>query len=283
MSLTQQQIDECGEAFNAAMVVSIPVELRNRLVIDVQSPTHAVGDAELIAGVRKVLLRGLYINALNAYLAILTASAPSSPPPVTTPHTTPPPAPTPVITESGGSSKGVRMVNPATGLICEMFISENDDGLRLNYNWLFPPGQYETFSVARLHQLGIAFETDGAISMSARNPMLAYDGSPLPDGEFDYPQGKGKNFKIYPIGFDPEDRGQATEWLSLISGTVGRGMELMTADATDDNPSMYRPKFRIKGDGSADPTRVFVGGKLRVLAIDAEGRPAYRDLRDGET
>lgn len=79
MTLSQQQIGEAGEATNAAMFNgTISAELRGRLVIDLHAATHAVGDAELIAGARKVRgdtrTNAAYLGALDAYIAILTGS-----------------------------------------------------------------------------------------------------------------------------------------------------------------------------------------------------------------
>ncbi len=73
MSLTQQQINEAGEAFNEAMSSGIiSVELRGRLVADLRNPS--AGNAELLAAARKIRQSTWsgYQAAVDAYIAMLS-------------------------------------------------------------------------------------------------------------------------------------------------------------------------------------------------------------------
>lgn len=103
MTLSQQQIDEAGEALNDALRNGvISMELRTDLWLDVHRPTP--GNAVLLAGARKVRqdsrTNPAYFSALDAYIAILAGV--SSPAPAPTPvPVTPTPTPAPVVSPAG--------------------------------------------------------------------------------------------------------------------------------------------------------------------------------------
>ncbi len=103
MSLTQQQIDEAGQAFNEAMGKVISTELRGQLVTDLRNPS--VGNQELIKAVELVKKSAWpgYVAALDAYLSILKGGAAPVPQPSqpSQPQTPAPSQPPPSAPASG--------------------------------------------------------------------------------------------------------------------------------------------------------------------------------------
>lgn len=144
-----------------------------------------------------------------------------------------------------------------------IFLSRNDNGLRVNWNWCFIG--YESFCNPYQPQAGIAIEQDGVISFGGRRPYIS-NGAVTPPGQWDYPTNAGKRFVIQPAGYgcDPANFCDHT-WI----GTPGKGasLELGTNDLTDSNGDARNSKIRISGYGSQSPVSVFVNGAMRRLII----------------
>lgn len=268
MSLTQTQIDECGEAFNAAMNKpdGISTELRGRLVIDVQSATHAVGNAELIAGIKKTIARGAYVDSLNAYLKILEsgASAPSSPPPQTPAPSQQTPAPSVPVSE--GVNGIFREIWLRAGAIVHSIInSENDGGLGICMNFSIPFGwrKGSTHTDPRKPQIVQRFEQDGVWSVSIGKSDLVPNPTTyeeLTPGEWDYDPNKatnraGKDLGVRGLALD----GRKSRNIEIFCGVPGRVVDIaaVPSGGTPNSPTGYRLRldsergiYEIAPDGS---------------------------------
>lgn len=122
MSLTQQQINEAGEAMNDGLRNGvISAELRDSLVTDLRSPT--VGNAELVAGARKVRADSrtnpAYLGGLDAYIEILTGAQQPATPVPTAPAapSTPPAAPAPVVSSATTPGAALLPANRPVGTV----------------------------------------------------------------------------------------------------------------------------------------------------------------------
>lgn len=155
---------------------------------------------------------------------------------------------------------GAITLTDSKGLVCMLFISGNDNGLRFNYNYKEPADANGTHALPNLPQVLMGVEEEGAWFVAGFKARVTAPSQ--------WERG-GKTFKLYPLGYGGD--GLTTEFVSIVSSMPGRGVEICVSDAPDNNASMYRPKLQIKGDGSANPVSMFVGGKMREVTIDFDG------------
>lgn len=192
---------------------------------------------------------------------------PSPPPsPAPSPSPSPSPAPAPLPPPPASVSGALVLTDPPEinyrngSFVIAEYLSRNDDGWRLNWNWCFIG--YESFCDPFKPQAGIAIEQDGAISFGGRRPYL-WNGSVNPAGTWDYPANSGKALVIQPAGYNCNPQFFCDHvWI----GAPGRGraVEIGTNDLSDPNPDARDTKARFEEGGVS----VFVPGKgVRRIVI----------------
>lgn len=163
----------------------------------------------------------------------------------------------------GSGDAGFIVTSGSAGKMSHMLYATEDQGLRFNYNYIQPDqgAPNGTHSDPAHRQVLMGVETDGAYFLAYFKSVNA------PEGQYET---GGKTLKIYPGGYEegagPHDtRG---EYVSFVSGIVGRGFDFGTAD---DSPDDYKMKLRIKGGGDPNPIYLVVNGEMRNVTVDADG------------
>lgn len=278
-----------------------PPEIAGRLLNFIQtvtSPESAANwgdpDRGLILGYMVATGDGVYWRSLVEDFArsirvtikpVGPGVQPPAPPPPLPPA--PPPGPSPVVVvppappaPSGGGA--ITLDNPpeltlrntlgGTRFDIGIFLSRNDNGLRVMRNWCFIG--YESFCDPYQPQTGIAIEQDGAISFSGRQAFVN------PVGRWDYPN-SGKSFVFQPAGFCGSVNFCKNVWIGIPS--KGRGLEIGTNDPSDPNPDARDVKAIFEEGGVS----VFIEGKgvrrlyicpgtTNTVCVESEARTAKR-------
>lgn len=224
-------------------------------------------DKGLILGYIAATGDGIYWRALIQDYAHLIGVAIK---PIGQPQPLPPPPPDVIVPPGGGAIVldnppeiilRNTTVNPAFSI--SIFMSRNDNGLRVNWNWCTQPGNpYESFCDPFAPQVGMAIESDGAISFGGRRKFIV-NGSVLPPGPYDYgtQYANSKALKFYPLGYNC-GTDQACKYTEIVSSGFMRGMQFsVVPDST--NINLYLPRFSLDTNG----VQVYVGGSMRQLII----------------
>lgn len=209
MTLTQQQIGEAGEAFNDAMGLGvISTALRGRLVVDLHSAAQAVGDAELIAGAKVVRgdarTKAAYIQALDAYIAILTGSS------AVAPVTTAPVVVAPVPPSSAGTVLGLsasQLSRMTTVCNASPILAWAREYAAIKFDLMATPPVYDYANADKIEALkevfygDVGFKNDAAIEAYLNIVDQRDSGNqPLPKGDprWKYVSGAGVSVPIAP-------------------------------------------------------------------------------------
>ncbi len=140
-------------------------------------------------------------------------------------------------------AEGIKMVNPETGFTIQIFMSKNDDGLRVGWNFGDEKGPpYGTHSVPNLPQQFLFIERDGGISFNAVQPKIDVNGNPMPKGQYDGLG--GKDLIIYPGGYNSQ--GQKGRYVDIACMQAGRGIRIGTSEQKA-NPQFH---FVMEADGT---------------------------------
>lgn len=252
--------------------VGAPPPIADRLLAFVQSVTDPGNlsswsdpDRGLLLGYVIATPDGIYWRELiQDFARSLGVTVKPVGPPAPLPVT---PQPPPVIVAPSGG--GILLTDPPEITLRNtlngqrfdigIFLSRNDNGLRINRNWCLDMG-YESFCDPYQPGTGISIEQDGAISFSGRQAFVN------PVGRWDYPN-TGKALDIQPAGFCNSPTYSFCEHFWVGSHSKGRGIELGTNDQNDPNIDARNGKIWISGSGSADPISIYVGGAKRKLII----------------